>query len=55
MRGLSLRKGIAGAAEAGVVSPAAVEIGLSGWMALKFFSPRLNPASPSSGFSCKSA
>lgn len=50
MRGLSLRKGIAAAAKADIVSLTAFEVGLFGWMALMAFvffpEPHLQPNSP---------
>jgi hypothetical protein len=50
MRGLGLRKGIAAAAKADVISLSAFEVGLFGWMALMTFvlfpGPHLAPNSP---------
>jgi hypothetical protein len=48
MRGLGLRKGLAEAAKADIISLSAFEIGLFGWMALMHFVliPGLHPGSP---------
>ena len=49
MRGLGLRKGIAAAAKADILSLTAFEVGLFGWMALTsfvFFDHKLHPDNP---------